>query len=290
MLRGEERSAELLYDQTRSLYDEREWARWEMWAMSHGYSPLPADPAPISEYIMGLLMLGAPADGARTVLSSIRWRHQKLDAAPLPSDDRIPAALTRFPDGEPLTAADAAQLVAATSEGRVYRVGMGTRREKNSRTRLRATLDVVIIGLGWETLATATEIAELNWANVDLPGRRVWYEERRGWCPVSRGLSGRLGVLAELRGTAATVVGLSPASIRRRVKEAADYGGLGTGWSLRRLRTGAVRAIASRGGSLADLIRPAGSLPEISDATGRSQGHAGDALAAHIENSPIPPD
>ena len=255
--------------------------------MSHGYSPLPADPGAISEYIMGLLMLGAPADGAKTVLRSIRWRHQTVNADPLPSDDRIPASLTRFPDSEPITAEDTADLIAATSEGRVYRVGMGTRREKHSRTRLRAALDVVIIGLAWETLATAPEIAGLGWDNVDRPGSRVWYKDRGGWCPVSKGLSRRFDLLSELRGVTATVVGLSPASIRRRVKEAADYGGFDTEWSLRRVRTGAVRSIAARGGSLADLISPAGSLHEVSSAPGR--GRAG-ALAAHIENSPIPPD
>ena len=282
--REAERSEDLLYDQTRSRYDAREWSRWEMWAMSHGHSPLPADPASISEYIMGLLMLGAPATGARAVLASIRWRHQKMGGRLLPADDRIPATLARLPDGERITVDDAADLVAATSEGRVYRVGMGTRREKHSRTRLRATLDVVIIGLGWETLATATEIAGLEWSNVDVPGSRVWYEDRGGWCPVSKGLSRRLDLLSELRGTAASVVGLSPASIRRRVKEAADYAGYGTGWSLRRVRTSAVWAIAARGGSLADLISPGGSL------YGMREAGTGRALVAHIENSPIPLD
>ena len=253
--------------------------------MSHGYSPLPADPGTISEYIMGLLMLGAPAGGARTVLSSIRWRHQKIDRGRLPSDDRIRATLAPVSAGEPITSADAADLVTATSRGRVYRVGKGTRRERHSRTHLRATLDVVIIGLGWETLATATEIAGLSWSNVDVPGSRVWYEERAGWRPVSKGLSRRLRILSEIRGTGATVVGLSPASIRRRIKEAADYGGLGGGWSLLRIRTGAVRAIAARGGSLADLIGPAGS--EFETSGGPREAAAGGALVAHVEDSPI---
>ena len=255
--------------------------------MSHGHSPLPAEPGAISEYIMGLLMLGSPPDGARTVLSSIRWQHQTENAEPLPSADQIPASLARFPDGEPITADDTADLIAATSRGRVYRVGRGTRRERRSRTRLRATLDVVIIGLGWETLATATEIAGLGWQHVDLPGSRVWYEEREGWCPVSKGLSRRLDLLSELRGTTSTVVGLSPASIRRRVKEAADYGGFDSDWSLRRVRTGAVRSIAARGGSLADLISPAGSIYEASSTAGRVRAGA---LVAHIKNSPIPLD
>lgn len=231
---------------------------------------------------MGLLMLGAAPGGAGTVLSSIRWRHQKADATPPPSDHRIPATLTRFPDGEPITAAATADLVAATVKGRVYEVGMGIRREKQSRTLLRATLDVVIIGLGWETLATAPEIAGLEWSSVDLPGSRVRYADREGWCPVSDGLSRRLSVLFELRGTATSVVGLSSASVRRRIKEAADYGDLGPGWTLRCLRTGAVREIAARGGSLADLTRPDSPDPE--------SGVGGPAMAAHLENSPIPAD
>ena len=54
------------------------------------------------------------------------------------------------------------------------------------------------------------------------------YEAREGWSPVSEGLAGRLAVLAEIRGATTTyVVGLSPASVRRRVREAADYGGSG---------------------------------------------------------------
>ena len=81
------------------------------------------------------------------------------------------------------------------------------------------------------------------------------YVERDGWSPVSEGLAHRLALLAEIRGDSTTVVGLSPASVRRRVREAAEYGDLGSRWSLRRLRTGAVRAIAARGASMADVTR-----------------------------------
>lgn len=269
---------------------EREWARWETWAVSHGHSPLPAETARIAEYAMGLLVLGASASGVGMVLSSIRWRHRSTDADPPPEDDGIPVSLEAPGEVRPLTAEDATALIEATSQRRTYRVGKGVRMERQARTRKRAVIDSVIIGLVWETLATATEVASLEWANVDLAGQMVRYTDREGWSPVSEGLTCRLAVLAEIRGATATyVVGLSPASVRRRVKEAADYGGLGSGWSLRRLRTSAIRAIAARGASMADLTRsgPSSDSQTLEGSDGLVR--AGTALRVHVENSPVPP-
>ena len=284
---GAKGAGELLSDATQSGY-EREWARWEKWAIAHSYPPLPADVAHLAEYATGLLVLGASAGGVGMVLSSIRWRHRTVDAAPLPMDDRIPATLRSSAERETLTAADAAELVAATSQRRVYRVGRGVRLERQSRTRKRAMTDSVIIGLGWETLATAAEIAGLEWTNVDLVGSMVRYKDCEGWSPVSEGLAHRLGVLAEIDGATGQVVGLSPASVRRRVKEAANYGGLGSGWSLRGLRTGAVRALTARGASLADLTRAGLSASAPPHKAWLGAARSGWALAAHVEDSPIP--
>lgn len=220
---------------------------------------------------MGLLALGASPPGVAMVLSSIRWRHRIADAEPPPGDHLIPATSRAPSEAEPITATGAAALIEAAGRRRAYRVGKGVRRERPSRTNKRAVVDSVIIGLAWETLATATEIASLEWSHLDLGSRSVRYGEREDRCSVSEGLAQRLALLAEIGG-ATTVVGLSPASVRRRVREAADYGDLGPDWSVRRLRTGAVRAIAARGASLADMT-----------------GGRGAALAAHLENSPVPP-
>ena len=232
---------------------------------------------------MGLLALGAAPSGVGLVLSSIRWRHRIADAEPPPGDDLIPATSRASAEAQPVTASDAAALIEVSSRRRAYRVGTGVRRERPSRTNKRAVVDSVIIGLAWETLATASEIASLEWSDVDLSSHRVRYREREGWCPVSDGLAERLALLAEI-GDATTVVGLSPASVRRRVRETAQHGDLGPDWSLRRLRTGAVRAIAARGASLADVTRAAASSPESAE-----RGGAGGGLAAHLENSPVPP-
>ena len=272
---------ELLSDAMKSRY-EREWTRWETWALSHDYPPMPAEVAHLAEYAMGLLVLGASAPGVGMVLSSIRWRHQDADTEPPPDDEQIPATLEAPGEVEPLTVADAAELIEVTSQRRSYRVGRGVRLERPSRTTKRAALDSVIIGLVWETLATAAEIAALEWSHVDLAGRMVRYQDREGWSPVSVGLAHRLTLLADMRSATTHVIGLSPASVRRRVKEAADYGGLESGWSLRRLRTSAVRALASRGASMADLTR-AGLSP-----TRRGGLGSGLALAAHVRESPVP--
>ena len=204
---------------------EREWTRWETWALSHDYPPMPAEVAHLAEYAMGLLVLGASAPGVGMVLSSIRWRHQDADTEPPPDDEQIPATLEAPGEVEPLTVADAAELIEVTSRRRSYRVGRGVRLERPSRTTKRAALDSVIIGLVWETLATAAEIAALEWSHVDLAGRTVRYQDREGWSPVSVGLAHRLTLLADMRSATTHVIGLSPASVRRRVKEAADYGG-----------------------------------------------------------------
>jgi integrase len=267
---------------------EREWARWETWASSHGHSPLPAETAHVAEYAMGLLALGAAPSGVGMVLSSIRWRHRIANADPPPDNERIPATSSAPSEGEPITQADAAALIEVTSLRRSYRVGRGVRRERQSRTNKRAVIDSVIIGLVWETLATAGEIAGLEWADVDLDRRRVLYAERDGWSPVSEGLAHRLTLLAEFRNATTSVVGLSPASVRRRVREAAEYGDLGSGWSLRRLRTGAVRAIAAHGASMADVTRAGVSPPGTA---GQAEGEAtgvGEGLAAHLQDSPVP--
>lgn len=279
---------ELLSDAMTNCY-EREWDRWKTWALSHGYTPLPAETSEIAEYAMGLLALGASPSGVGMVLSSIRWRHRVANTDPPPADERIPATPRVPAEAEPLTAADAAALIEATTRRRAYRVGRGVRQERQSRTNKRAVIDSVIIGLAWETLATATEIAGLEWSNVDLTGRVVRYQERDGFSPVSEGLAHRLELLAELRDTTTHVVGLSPASVRRRVREAADYGGLGSGWSLRRLRTSAVRAVAARGASMADLIRSGVSSAAKGHRAGAEAMRAGQGLAAHLENSPVPP-
>lgn len=236
---------------------------------------------------MGLLALGASPAGVGMVLSSIRWRHRIANAEPPPDDDLIPATSRAPAEAESMTAVDAAALIEVAGRRRVYRVGSGVRRERPSRTNKRAIIDSVIIGLAWETMATAIEIASLEWSEVDLSSGMVRYREREGRCPVSDGLAQRLASLAEI-GKAATVVGLSPASIRRRVREAAEHGDLGPDWSLRRLRTGAVRAIAARGASLADVTRAGGSTPATAERAGSGAGGAGAGLAAHLENSPVP--
>ena len=255
--------------------------------MSHGYSSIPAETAHVAEYAMGLLSLGASPAGVGTVMSSIRWRHRIADAEPPPADDRIPATSRGPTEAASVTAADAAALIDASSLRRAYRVGRGVRRERQSRTDKRAVIDSVIIGLVWETLGTATEIASLEWADVDLSRGMVRYRERKGWSPVSDGLAGRLALLADIR-DATTVVGLSPASVRRRVREAAEYGDLGPGWSLRRLRAGAVRSIALLGGSIADMTRAGGSESATEDRPGSGEDGAGGGLAAHLANSPVP--
>ena len=278
---------ELLSDAITSRY-EREWARWETWASSHGYPPLPAETAHIAEYAMGLLSLGASPSGVGMVLASIRWRHRVANADPPPDNERIPATLRSPAEAEPITVGEAAALIEATGRRRAYRVGRGVRRERQSRTNKRAVIDSVIIGLVWETLATATEIAALEWSDVDLAEHVVRYREREGWSPVSDGLAHRLAVLAGIRDATSSVVGLSPASIRRRVREAADYGGLGSGWSLRRLRTSAVRAIAARGASMADVTRAGVPPPVESQRAEREASGAGQGLADHLEDSPVP--
>ena len=235
---------------------------------------------------MGLLVLGASASGVGMVLASIRWRHGDADADLPPDNEGIPATPQAPGEVDPITAEDAAALIEATSQRRSYRVGKGVRMERQSRTRKRAVIDSVIIGLVWETLATATEVASLKWANVDLAEQMVRYQDREGWSPVSESLAARIALLAEIGNSTTYVVGLSPASVRRRVKEAADYGGLGSDWSLRHLRTSAVRALAARGASMADLTR--------ADRSSDSEAHhenirGGSALGAHVENSPVPP-
>ena len=104
---------------------------------------------------MGLLVLGASASGVGMVLSSIRWRHRNTDADPPPEDEGIPASLDAPGEVRPLTAEDTAALIEATSQRRTYRVGKGVRMERQARTSKRAVIDSVIIGLVWETLATA---------------------------------------------------------------------------------------------------------------------------------------
>ena len=235
---------------------------------------------------MGLLVLGASASGVGMVLASIRWRHGDADADPPPDNEGIPATLQAPGEVDPLTAEDAAALIEATSRRRSYRVGKGVRMERQARTRKRAVIDSVIIGLVWETLATATEVASLEWANVDLAEQMVRYQDREGWSPVSESLAGRLALLAEIGSSATYVVGLSPASVRRRVREAADYGGLDADWSLRQLRTSAVRALAARGASMADLTRADRSSESE---TYREKIRGGSALRAHVENSLVPP-
>ena len=253
-----------------------------MWALSQGYPPLPGELAHIAEYVMGLLMLGASSSGAGMVLSAIRWGHRQAGAEPPPSDDRIPAIPPALAEGRVLTSADVAKLIAASGRTRSYRVAKGERFERKSRTRKRAVTDSIIIGLGWETLATASEIADLRWSDVDLEGCMVRYH-RQSWSPISVALARRLGLV--VRGETEEVVGLSPASVRRRVREAAGYGGLGPEFplsqiSLRHIRTSAIRALAARGASMADLIRPLRS--------GQGGRHAGQALVSHIQNTPVP--
>ena len=278
---------ELVSDDVPARY-ELEWSRWENWATAHGYPPLPAEAAHLAEYAVRLLVLGASPPSVGMVLTSIRWRHRMMNIDQPPADDRMQVIRER-PDPDTRTARDAADLIAANSKRKSYRVGKGVRVERPARTRKRAMIDAIIITLGWETLATAGEIAKLEWVNVDLDGRRLRYGDSEPWTPISGALADRLVLLKEVRGDAAGVVGLSRSSIRRRVREADAHAGLGAGWTLRRVRAAAIRAITAGGASVADLNR--GGLTTADPSSSPWSVTAADrrVMEAHVQDSPLSP-
>ena len=253
---------------------------------------LEKDPETIATYLKAALERGAGIDSLEQLLKAVTARHAReittlqaeaarlhgairdaaLEAAKKPSPatvEPVPSTMAWIRSrhqaaprqAAPLTAA-ALQLIRATS--RTPRITGSGRTETPEQADRRARFDLAIIGTMRDAMLRVSEAAALRWKDVQLlPDGTAVVTIRRSKTDKRRvGAVRELGPptvedLVQIRPEPpdpdASLFGLAPASISRRIAAAARTAGLGDGFTGHSPRVGMAQDLRANGASLVDL-------------------------------------
>ena len=250
------------------------WKTFERWAQARAALAMPASPALIATYLSHL------AEDRRLSVATIRLHRAAIAAIHKsnghqdPTDNegvrRVMKGIARArgraaKQAKPLTA-EALAAVRATAPS-MRPLGDGKKQESAERASWRARVDLALLSVLRDGLLRRSEAAALTWADVDLRdnGTALISVRRSKTDQEGEGMSPYIGTQAgealqairpadELLDRNASVFGLSPRQIGRRVSAAARAAGLGEGFTGHSGRVGMAQDLAKTGAELPALM------------------------------------
>ena len=256
-------------DNTRQNY-LGQWRRFSAWAQNRGICTLPAEPVQVAAYLAERIeQQGHRPATLNTAAAAIAFIHRAVGLdnpcdtpqvqRALKSAVRKAGSLQR--QAEALTAEALARIRATTCRPRR---GRGGRIESLRTARLRGRTDIAMISLMRDAMLRVSEAAVLTWADIaaqaDGTGRlliRRSKTDTTGEGAVAFISSPTMEALESIRAgapDAASVFGLRPNQISRRIKQAAQAAGLGDDFSGHSPRVGMARDLARFGTELPSLM------------------------------------
>ena len=247
-----------------------QWKIFNGWALTRGVPALPADAAQVAAYLAERIEKhGHKPATLRAAAAAIAFAHRAAgldDPCSGPEVKRTLKGATRKAgksqkQAEALTA-DALALI--ESNARIPRPGRGGRLESPQTAHSRGNLDVALIRLMRDAMLRVSEAAALTWQDIgtqpDGTGRLLIRRSKtdpEGAGAVAFVSAPTMVALSHIRNGApdsASVLGLGPNQISRRIKKAAQTARLGNGFSGHSPRVGMARDLVRAGIELPSLM------------------------------------
>ena len=247
-----------------------QWRIFAAWAQRRRVRALPADSVQVAAYLAERMQrYGHKPATLRVAAAAIAFVHRAAGLADPCAAQEVKRTLrgaTRKAgraqkQAEALTA-EAFAVICATA--RRPRRGRGGRLESPDAAQTRGNLDIALIGVMRDAMLRVSEAAALTWDDIQhAPGGTGRLVIRRSKSdPEGRGavafVSAPTMAALELirRGAphSASIFGLGPNQMSRRIKKAAETAGLGDGFSGHSPRVGMARDLVSAGIELASLM------------------------------------
>ena len=247
-----------------------QWNNFITWAAGRSIRALPADPGQVAAYLAERIEEhGHKPATLRAAAAAIAFVHRVAgldDPCASPEVKRTLRSATRKvgraqKQAEALTAGvlDAIQSTACKP-----RRGRGGRLESHETARCRGNLDVALISLMRDGMLRVSEASLLTWKDIvteaDGTGRllirrsKTDSEGEGAVAFLSAPTMAALRLICSAEVPAASVFGLRPNQISRRIKQAAQAAGLGDGFSGHSPRVGMARDLARVGVELPSLM------------------------------------
>ena len=256
-------------DSTKSNY-RVQWLRFAAWAEDRKVSAVPSDPAHVAAYLAERSeRVGHRPGTLRTAASAIAFIHRAAGLA----DPCASSAVRRVLGGATRKAGRMQKQAAALTAKAFARIqdtayeprrGRGGWLESRTLAKQRGSVDVAIISLMRDAMLRVSEAAQLTWVDIgaepDGTGRLLIRRSKTD--PEGEGAivflsTATMAMLAATRDGAAdgaSVFGLQPNQIAKRIKQAAQAAGLGEGFSGHSPRVGMARDLARAGIELPRLM------------------------------------
>lgn len=247
-----------------------QWNRFADWAAARDVRPLPADSAQVAAYLAERIeqQQHRPAT-VRVAASAIAFAHRAAGFADPCGTDEVKRTLRGAGrklgraqrQARPLTDAALEQIRLRASQPRR---GRGGRYELAATAQARGLLDIAIISVMRDAMLRVSEAAELTWQDLerapDGSGRLLVRRSKTD--PECEGAVAYLShetmaTLNRWRGEAQsqpTIFGLRPNQISNRIRQAAEFAGLGPGFSGHSPRVGMAQDLVRAGTELTSLM------------------------------------
>ena len=254
---------------TKRSYDSA-WGSFEGWCFERSLTALPADTGTICDYLADCSTRGLRIATIRSARAAIGDRHRRSHGSDPTATSEVRVVLSDLSRHDqrpqhrarPLTAEDM-EAVRATACIPRQTSGPSPRHESPEAAERRGRMDIAILSLLRDPLIGRSELAELQWGDIEcLPdgsGRitvRKWKAGRDGEYQVRFISSDTVEDVEYIRPHGMTVdfdarvIDLTPGQIGRRVGKAAQVAGLGDGYSGHSGRVGMAQDLAASGTSM----------------------------------------
>ena len=255
-------------ERTRASYASQ-WKGWLAWCRRQGACPLPAEPESVAVFLAERAQ-GVKMATLHLARCAIAARHRQMGMDDPTRHDRVRQVLSGLArqygtiqkQVAGLTAADLAAIKATALRPRF---GAKGRRESEARARWRGLADIALCSVMRDGLLRRSEAAGLTWGDIDrdVDGSGRLFLSRSKTDPTGNGcvlyLSAEtMQCLDAMRppdaAPQASVFGMTPATVRRRIAAAARAAGLGEGYSGHSARIGMAQDLAAAGVELPALM------------------------------------
>lgn len=251
------------------------WKHFTSWCIENHSPCLPSAPADVGRYIEQLMETeGRTLATARLYLAAIAAAHRLGGHEDPTARPLVKATFKRLARqyGKPRKQAKgltSEALAAVKATARIQRVNKGKRlrKETESQAAMRAAIDIALLEVMRDGLLRRSEAAALRWGDLEFhaAGSGRLHVLRSKTDQAAKGAVLYLGpsavdALLAIRPNeavidpGASVFGLSPSQISRRIKAATQMAGLGDGSSAHSPRVGMAQDLSAAGAELPELM------------------------------------
>ena len=253
---------------TRASYASQ-WKNWLAWCRRQGACPLPAEPESVAVFLAERAA-GVKMATLHLARCAIAARHREMGMDDPTRHGRVRQVLSglarQYGTAQKQVAGlTAAGLAAIKATALRPRLGSKGRRESEAHAGRRGLTDIALCSVMRDGLLRRSEAAGLTWGDIDrgVDGSGRLFLSRSKTDPTGNGcvlyLSAEtMQCLDSIRppdaAPAASVFGMTPATVRRRIAAAARAAGLGGGYSGHSARIGMAQDLAAAGVELPALM------------------------------------